>query len=89
MANPNVMEEFVDLIRDSNILTQEVLKSQQAIYMHQKLLTENTEKLGSINRQILEKLERMDVLQAGNAGWQARTLNFLLTYRQHVSGSGE
>jgi len=89
MADPNVMDEFGDLMRDSNILTQEVLKSQQAIFVHQKLLKENTEKLGSINRQILEKLERMDVLQAGNAGWQARTLNFLLAYRKHVSNSGE
>ncbi len=89
MANPNVMEEFGCLMLDSNDLGQKVAKSQKIIFEHQKSLKEDMEKLGSINRQILEKLERMDVMQKGNTGWEARTLNFLLAYRQHVSDTGE
>ncbi len=80
----NAMEEFVQLMRDSNDLGQKVAKSQKIVYEHQKSLKEDMEKLGSINRQIIDKLYRMDVLQSGNAGWEARTLNFLLTYRRLI-----
>jgi len=85
----NTMEEFGELMRDSDDLSQKVVRSQKTIYEHQKLLKENTEKLRSINRQILDRLERMDVMERGNTGWEARTLNFLLAYRQHVSDTGE
>jgi len=81
MADPNVMESFVELLRDADDLRRKVVASQKIIYEHQKILKDNREKSVSINRQILDMLDRMDVLQKGNYGWEARTLNFLFAYR--------
>ncbi len=83
------MEEFINLMLVSDNLSETIIVSQKIVFQHQKSLKENIEKLSSINRQILEKLEHMDVLQAGNAGWEARTLNFLLAYRRHINETGE
>ena len=85
MADPNTMEKFAELMRDSDDMSKKVVTSQKLIYENQKLLKDNMEKLGSINREILDKLERWDVMQRGNTGWEARTLNFLLTYHRLIN----
>lgn len=89
MADPNTMDRFAELMRDADDLRQKVTTSQKIIYEHQTLLKDNREKSISINRQILDMMDRMDVLQKGNYGWEARTLNFLLAYRQRISDTGE
>ncbi len=89
MADPNLLEDFSSLMRDADSLGIEIVRSERILLEHTKALRENTEKFNTVKRQIIEKLESMDVMQHGNTGWANRTINFLLAYRQHVSNTGE
>lgn len=89
MADPNLINDFSILIREADQLECDIYRSHGIVAEHSKALKENTEKLNTVKRQIIEKLENMDVMQHGNTGWADRTINFLLAYRKHVSDTGE
>lgn len=39
-----------------------------------------------IQREITKELERLDVVQRGNFGWENRTLSFLMSIVRHCDG---